>query len=166
MNNTFCSRSFKVISNSMSKRVSSIAFVVLKYWCSRCLNMTSTVYSMYMLKENIYSQLFYTKVLNEWKFQLTSNAGKVKETELNTCIIIQGTSEFYSSNKTVSYYNINGTILQTYVPFSCSLNTVQTLSYRKKRTYHPLLIVFSYKLISVQDLEHNVLHLNVAQQLP
>ena len=43
---------------------------------------------------------------------------------------------------------------------------VQTRSYWKKRTYHPLLIGFSHKLISMQDVGHNMLHLNVAQQLP
>ena len=41
-----------------------------------------------MLKENIYSKLYYTKELNEWKFQHRSNADKVKQKELNTCIII------------------------------------------------------------------------------
>ena len=41
-----------------------------------------------MLKENIYSQLYYTKVLNECKFQHISNANNVKEKELNTCIIV------------------------------------------------------------------------------
>ena len=35
-----------------------------------------------MLKENIYSQLYFVKVLNERKFQHTSNADKVKEEEL------------------------------------------------------------------------------------
>ena len=32
-----------------------------------------------MLKENIYSQLYYTKVLNGCKFQLTGIAGRVKQ---------------------------------------------------------------------------------------
>ena len=40
-----------------------------------------------MFKENIYSQLYYTKVLNECKFQHKTNADKVKEKELNTGII-------------------------------------------------------------------------------
>ena len=43
---------------------------------------------------------------------------------------------------------------------------VQTLSYRKKITYHQLLIGFLHKLISMQDAGHNMLHLHVAQQLP
>ena len=32
-----------------------------------------------MLKENIYTQIYYTKLLNECKFQDTSNTDKVKE---------------------------------------------------------------------------------------
>ena len=40
-----------------------------------------------ILKVNIYSHLYYTKMLNEYKFQHTRNADKVKEKELNTCII-------------------------------------------------------------------------------
>ena len=42
---------------------------------------------------------------------------------------------------------------------------VQTLSNRKKATY-PLLIVFSHQLISMRDVEHNMLHLNVAERHP
>ena len=42
----------------------------------------------------------------------------------------------------------------------------QTLSYRRKITYHVLLLVFFHKLISMQDVWHNMLHLHVAQQLP
>ena len=42
---------------------------------------------------------------------------------------------------------------------------VQTLSYRRKITYHLLLIGFFQKLISMQDVGH-MLHLHVAQQLP
>ena len=41
----------------------------------------------------------------------------------------------------------------------------QTLLYRKKITYHPLLIDFSQKLISMLDVGHDKLHFNVAQQL-
>ena len=41
---------------------------------------------------------------------------------------------------------------------------VQTLFYRRKITYNPLLIGFSHKLMSMQDVGH-MLHLNVAQQL-
>ena len=52
--------------------------------------------------------------LSEYKFQHTRNAGKVKEKELCTCIIIQDYLEFYS-NTTVSYYNMNGRILEIYV---------------------------------------------------
>ena len=44
---------------------------------------------IYMLKENIYSQLYYTKVLNGCKFQLTGVAGRVKQKELNTYYIDQ-----------------------------------------------------------------------------
>ena len=43
---------------------------------------------------------------------------------------------------------------------------VQTLSYRKKITYNVLLIGFFHKLISMQDVGHNMLHLHIAQQLP
>ena len=43
---------------------------------------------------------------------------------------------------------------------------VQLVSYRRKITYHLLLIDFFHKLISMQDLGHNMLHLHVAQQLP
>ena len=43
---------------------------------------------------------------------------------------------------------------------------VQTLSYRRKITYHLLLIGFFYELISMQDVGYNMLHLHVAQQLP
>ena len=44
---------------------------------------------------------------------------------------------------------------------------VEILSYMRKITYHLLLIVFSInKLISMQDVGHNMLHLHVAQQLP
>ena len=39
---------------------------------------------------------------------------------------------------------------------------VQTLSYRRKITYHPLLIGFSHQLISMQYVGHNMLHLNLA----
>ena len=39
---------------------------------------------IYMSKKNIYSQLYYTKVLSECKFQHTSNAGKIKANELST----------------------------------------------------------------------------------
>ena len=67
--------------------MSSEAFVVTKYRCSRCLKITCTVESIYILKENIHSQLDDTKVLNELNFQRTSNVKKVKEKELNTCII-------------------------------------------------------------------------------
>ena len=40
------------------------------------------------LKENIYSQLCYTELLNECKFKHTSNADKVKENGLNNCTVI------------------------------------------------------------------------------
>ena len=43
---------------------------------------------------------------------------------------------------------------------------VQTLSYRIRITYHQLLFGFFNKLISVEDVGHNMLHLHVAQQLP
>ena len=43
---------------------------------------------MYLIKENIFSHLYYTKALNECKFQHTSNTDKVKEKKLNTSIII------------------------------------------------------------------------------
>ena len=36
----------------------------------------------------------------------------------------------------------------------------------KKITYQLLLIGFFHKLISMQDVGHNLLHLHVAQQLP
>ena len=42
---------------------------------------------------------------------------------------------------------------------------VQTLSYRRKITYHLLLIGFFQLLISMQDVGH-MLHLHVAQQPP
>ena len=42
---------------------------------------------------------------------------------------------------------------------------VQTVSYRRKTTYHLLLIGFFHKLISTQDVGH-MLHLHVPQQLP
>ena len=42
---------------------------------------------------------------------------------------------------------------------------VQILSYRRKLTYQPLVIGFSHELISVQDVVHNMLHLNVAKEL-
>ena len=43
---------------------------------------------------------------------------------------------------------------------------LEILCYRRKRTYHLLLVGFFYKLISVQDVGHNMLHLYVAQQPP
>ena len=39
---------------------------------------------------------------------------------------------------------------------------VQILSYKRKITYYPLLICFSYKLISMQDVR-KILNLNVVQ---
>ena len=42
---------------------------------------------------------------------------------------------------------------------------VQTLSYRRKITYYLLLIGFFHKLISMEHVEHNILHLHVRQQL-
>ena len=44
---------------------------------------------------------------------------------------------------------------------------VQTLSYfRKKITYDLILIGFFHKLISMEGVKQNMLHLHVAQQLP
>ena len=43
---------------------------------------------------------------------------------------------------------------------------VQTLSYRRKITYDLSLIGFFHRLIPMQDVGHNMLHLHVAQQLP
>ena len=43
-------------------------------------------------------------------------------------------------------------------------NTFQYI--RMKITYHHLLAHFFHKLISVQDIGHNMLHLNIDQQLP
>ena len=44
---------------------------------------------------------------------------------------------------------------------------VQILSYnRTKITYHLLLIDFFHKLISMQDVAHNMLHSHLAQQMP
>ena len=42
----------------------------------------------------------------------------------------------------------------------------QTLPYGRKITYHPLLIEFSKNLISVLDVRHDALHVNVVQQPP
>ena len=39
---------------------------------------------------------------------------------------------------------------------------VQALSYRRKITYHPFLIGFFHKLISIRDVGHNMLHLHGA----
>ena len=82
------SRSYKIVSNSRTRRMPCEAFIVTKYRFNRVINITCTVHSIYMLKENIYSQLYYTKLLNECNFQHTSNVAKVKEKDLNTCIII------------------------------------------------------------------------------
>ena len=43
---------------------------------------------------------------------------------------------------------------------------VKKVSYRRKITDHLLLISFFHKLISMQDVRHNMLHLHVAQKLP
>ena len=48
-----------------------------------------------MLKENIYLQLFYTKMLNECKFQNINNAGKVKEKKIYTCIMVCNYYQLY-----------------------------------------------------------------------
>ena len=42
-----------------------------------------------MFKENIYSQLNYTKLLDECKFEHAINVDRVKKKELNTHIIIK-----------------------------------------------------------------------------
>ena len=42
------------------------------------------------------------------------------------------------------------------------LALVETVSCRRKITYHLLLIGFCHQLISMQDVEHNMLHVNVA----
>ena len=42
----------------------------------------------------------------------------------------------------------------------------QTLSCGRKITYHPLLIDFSQNLISMLDVGHDKLHVNVAQHPP
>ena len=68
VNRTYRSRSFKKIYNSITRRVYIEAFLVTKYRYSKYLNIKSTVSSLCMLNENIYSQLYYTKVLNECKF--------------------------------------------------------------------------------------------------
>ena len=60
----------------------------------------------------------------------------------------------HRSNSSHLFWNLEDTAL------------VQTLSYRRKITYHLLLIDFFHKLISMQDVRHNVLHLHVAQPLP
>ena len=60
---------------------------------------------------------------------------------------------FHRSNSSHLFWNLKDPVL------------VQTLSYRRKITYHLLLIGFFQKLISMQDVGH-MLHLHVAQQLP
>ena len=52
----------------------------------------------------------------------------------------------HRSNSSHLFWNLEDTAL------------VQTLSYRRKITYHLLLIEFFHKLISMQDVRHNVLH--------
>ena len=64
VNSIYRSRSFKIVFDSITKRVSGEVFLILKYRYSRCL-------------------LYYTKVLNDCKFQHKCNADKVKEIELN-----------------------------------------------------------------------------------
>ena len=59
----------------------------------------------------------------------------------------------HSSNSSHMFWNLEDLVL------------VQTVSYRRKITYHLLLIGFFHKLISMQDVGH-MLHLHVAQQLP
>ena len=83
------------------------------------------VSDIYVLKENIYSQLYYTKVLNECSLQHTSNAHKVRVIELNTCIIVYDYLGFYSSKKTMNYCKINKHILKIYVPCLYSLIAVK-----------------------------------------
>ena len=43
---------------------------------------------------------------------------------------------------------------------------IRLLDRRRKITYHPLLIGFFLKVISMQEARCNMLHLHVAQQLP
>ena len=51
----------------------------------------------------------------------------------------------HTSNTSHLFENLEGSVL------------VQTLSCRRKRTYHPLLIGFSHHLISMQNVGHNIL---------
>lgn len=74
----FNSRSFNIVSNSRTITVSCEAFFVTKYRYSCCQNMTTTTLFT----------LYYTKVLNGYKLQHTSNVHKVKVMKLKTCIII------------------------------------------------------------------------------
>ena len=59
----------------------------------------------------------------------------------------------HTSNSSLLFLNFEDSVL------------VQTLSYRRKLTYQPLLIGFFHELIPVQDVVHNMLHLNVAKEL-
>ena len=60
----------------------------------------------------------------------------------------------HKSNSSNLFWNLENSVL------------VQTLSYRTKISDHLLLIGFFHKLISIQDVGINMLHLHEAQQLP
>ena len=76
----------------------------------------------------------------------------------------------------IPYLEIRSVLLSGQVPHGSNsshlfwnledLTVVQTLSYRRKITYHLLLKGFFHKLISMQNVGHNMLHLHVAQPLP
>ena len=69
---------------------------------------------------------------------------------------LSGNASYHTSNSCHLFWNLEDPVL------------VQTLSYRRKITHHPLLIGFFHKLVSMHDVGHNVLHLQItcsSQQL-
>ena len=68
----------------------------------------------------------------------------------------------------IPYLDVMSMLLSGPVPHrsNSQCHLFQTLSFRKKINYHLLVIGFFHKLISMQDVGHDVFHLHVAQQLP
>ena len=64
-----------------------------------------------------------------------------------------GSSASYEQYASHLFFNLEDLVL------------AQTLSYRRKITYYSLLIDVSQNLISRQNVRHDTLHVNVAQQL-
>ena len=85
-----------------------------------------------MLKVNIYLQLCFTKVLNEFKFKYTRNTNKVKDKE-NSCIRLLGSLQLKSN--IVSYFNINRSVLEFYFATFMLINYCQKMTDKSYSLY-------------------------------